>query len=104
MNPENIHLDTYDELKGDFRTFQDGQMHVYTEDDTIVKVSVNLKYDNYDYWGEIKHDYKIGDTVRVLNMCMKDVGGQIRSFQRRGNVVTVTLSNEANYKLIDCIK
>ena len=104
MNPEIIHLDTYEELHGDFRTFQDGKMHVYTEDDKIVKVGVDLNYDNYDYWGTIKHDYSIGDTVRVLNMRMKDVGGRIMSFQRLGNVLSVTLANDATYKLIDCIK
>jgi hypothetical protein len=100
---EEIELN-YDELKGQFRTFESGTMTLFYEDDRVLKeVKVFLDYDNGDFYGKIEKHYKLGDTVRILDYRMNDIGGIIGAFIRVGNVVKVQVSNKLFY-LIDCLK
>jgi hypothetical protein len=98
----------YEALSGNFRRFESGQMQIFFDGDTenIIEVHViNLHYDNGDYWGNINEKYKIGETVQILNMNLRDIGGVIESFKRSGDVIEVKLVNKPKYYyLIDCIK
>jgi hypothetical protein len=104
---EELELD-FDELNGDFRRFESGKMKLhYDNNNNIDEVQViDLYYDNGDFWGHINHTYKLGDSVKILNNRMKNIGGIIEKFVRKNNVIKVKLVDRAfdEYFLIDCIK
>jgi hypothetical protein len=96
---------SYEDLKGDYRTFESGKMDLFFVDDILVEVKVDLCYDNYDYWGTIKKHYKIGDTVRIYNNRMEDIGGVIESFEKKDTNIRVHLVHKSKtFFLIDCLK
>ena len=94
------------ELRGEFRSFDCGKMTlIHDESKNIAEVKVKLHYDNGDYWGIIEKHYKLGDTVRILNLKMNDIGGVIESFLRHENTIRVTLvDRNKTFYLIDCLK
>ena len=98
---------SYGELAGNFRRYDSGNITITSKSDStetiIQEVKVDLFYDGYDDWGYFRHTFKIGDTVRILDNNLKNVGGTIESFIRNINIIMVNIDTKSYY-LVDCTK
>ena len=109
---ENIIEMSYDQLHGDYRTFDSGKMKITSQNDNITEVEVSVFYDGYDNYGTREYIFKIGDNISVLDENLKTIRGKIQSFIRKDNniikvVIKVIMDNKVHYRIyyiVDCSK
>lgn len=112
MTYENISEMNYNQLQGDYRTFDSGKMKITSQNDNITEVEVSVFYDGCDNWGTREYIFKIGDNISVLNENFKTIRGTIQSFIRKNdNIIKVLIKiiiNEKEYfkiyHVLDCSK